>query len=61
MSVDSLMGQVISLSAKRLVKDVPAPNGGDAVLRDVLSNSPAEEAERRQRILDKLRLMSDDD
>lgn len=29
------------------------------VLRDVLANSPAEEAARRQRILDKLRLMSD--
>ena len=37
MSVDSPLGQVISLSAKRLIKDVPAPNGGDAVLRDVLS------------------------
>ncbi len=37
---DSPLGQVISLSTKRLVQDVPAPNGGDAVLRDVVSGGP---------------------
>lgn len=40
MATDSPMAQVISLSSKRLVTDVPAPNGGDAVLRDVISGAP---------------------
>ena len=40
MPTDSLAGQVISLSSKRLVTDVPAPAGGDAVLRDVISGGP---------------------
>ena len=40
MATDSPMAQVISLSAKGLVKDVPAPNGGGAVLRDVLAGAP---------------------
>ena len=40
MPTDSPNAQVISLSSKRLVTDVPAPNGGDAVLRDVLSGGP---------------------
>lgn len=44
MPSDSPLGQVISLSSKRLVKDVPAPNGGDAVLRDVLSGGPFDAA-----------------
>lgn len=37
---DSSFGQVVSLSAKRLVQDVPAPDGGGAVLRDVVSAAP---------------------
>lgn len=37
---DLPLGKVISLSAKRLVQDVPAPDAGDAVLRDVLSGAP---------------------
>ncbi len=44
MPTDSPLGQVISLSAKRLVQDVPAPNGGDAVLRDVLAGGPFDAA-----------------
>lgn len=40
MSHDSPVAQVISLSSKRLVQDVPAPNAGGAVLRDVLSGGP---------------------
>lgn len=41
MPSDSQIGQVISLSAKRLVKDVsPAPHAGPAVLRDVLAGGP---------------------
>lgn len=44
MQSDSPLGQVISLSAKRLVQDVPQPNGGDAVLRDVLSGGPFDAA-----------------
>ena len=40
MATDSPMAQVISLSSKRLVTDVPAPNGGDTVLRDVLAGGP---------------------
>ncbi|MGB3244789.1 MAG: hypothetical protein WBB25_09650 [Sulfitobacter sp.] len=49
MSADSHFGQVIDLSAKRLVKGVPRPGGGgtgatpdqsDAVLRDVLAERP---------------------
>lgn len=40
MATDSPMAQVVSLSSKRLVTDVPAPNGGDAVLRDVISGAP---------------------
>jgi protein ImuA len=37
MTPDSPLGQVISLSSKRLIQDVPQPNGGDSVLRDVLA------------------------
>ena len=44
MKVDSPLGQVISLSAKRLVQDVPAPQHGDAVLRDVLAGGPFDAA-----------------
>ena len=38
--VGSLLGQVISLSSKRLVQDVPRPDGEAAILRDVLSGGP---------------------
>lgn len=41
---DSSFGQVVSLSSKRLVADVPQPGGGDAVLRDVLSGGPFDAA-----------------
>ena len=41
---DSPLGQVISLSSKRLVQDVPRPDQGDAVLRDVLSGMPFDAA-----------------
>jgi protein ImuA len=44
MAADSPFGQVISLSAKRLVEDVPLPAGGGAVLRDVLSGGPFDAA-----------------
>ena len=44
MPTDSPFGQVISLSSKRLVTDVPAPNGGGAVLRDVLTDAPFDAA-----------------
>ena len=44
MTPDSPLGQVISLSSKRLVQDVPAPGAGDAVLRDVLSGAPFDAA-----------------
>ncbi len=44
MNADSPIGQVISLSAKRLVQDVPAPQHGGAVLRDVLSGGPFDAA-----------------
>lgn len=44
MSADSHFGQVISLSSKRLVQDVPRPDGGDAVLRDVLCDAPFDAA-----------------
>ena len=44
MRPDSPLGQVISLSSKRLVQDVPAPGAGDAVLRDVLSGAPFDAA-----------------
>ena len=44
MPPDSPFGQVISLSSKRLVTDAPAPNGGDAVLRDVLAGGPFDAA-----------------
>ena len=37
---DSHLGQVIDLSAKRLVRDVTPPDQGAAVLRDVLSDAP---------------------
>lgn len=40
MTSDSLAGQVVSLSSKRMVKTVPRPGGGDAVLRDVISDQP---------------------
>ncbi|NNE53822.1 MAG: hypothetical protein HKN30_15635 [Sulfitobacter sp.] len=41
---DSPLGQVISLSSKRLLQDVPSPGAGDAVLRDVLSGAPFDAA-----------------
>ena len=44
MTSDSHLGQVVSLSAKRLVQDVPAPHLGGAVLRDVLSGGPFDAA-----------------
>jgi protein ImuA len=44
MPTDSPFGQVISLSSKRLVKDVPVPSDGDAVLRDVLAGGPFDAA-----------------
>lgn len=48
MMTDSLFGQVISLSHKRFVQDVPkpgaAPQAGGAVLRDVLSGGPFDAA-----------------
>ncbi|MEP5728913.1 MAG: hypothetical protein ABJL67_06020 [Sulfitobacter sp.] len=44
MSSDSPLAQVISLSSKRLVTDVPAPDGGGAVLRDVVSGGPFDAA-----------------
>ncbi|MBD3664794.1 ImuA family protein [Sulfitobacter aestuariivivens] len=44
MVTDSSFGQVISLSSKRLVQDVPRPGGGDAVLRDVISDAPFDAA-----------------
>lgn len=34
------LGKVITLSGRHLVQDVPQPNGGDAVLRDVVSGGP---------------------
>ncbi|MEM6304279.1 MAG: hypothetical protein AAF744_06130 [Pseudomonadota bacterium] len=40
MTVDSPLGQVVSLSAKRLLKDIPRPDQGDAVLRDVVGGMP---------------------
>jgi protein ImuA len=44
MTPDSPLGQVISLSSKRLVQDVPAPGGGEPVLRDVLAGAPFDAA-----------------
>lgn len=44
MNADSPLGQVVSLSAKRLVQDVPAPQHGGAVLRDVLAGRPFDAA-----------------
>ena len=40
MASDSQLGQVIDLSAKRLIRDVTPPDAGAAVLRDVLSEVP---------------------
>ena len=40
MSADSQFGQVIDLSAKRLVQGVPRPDAGNAVLRDMLVDKP---------------------
>jgi protein ImuA len=40
MTPDSPFGQVISLSSKRLVQDVPTRDRADPVLRDVLSGGP---------------------
>ena len=37
---DSPLGQVVSLSAKRLIQDVPRPDGEGAMLRDVVSGKP---------------------
>ena len=47
MAADSPLGQVISLSSKRLVQDVPAPGAGDAVLRAVLSGAPFDQPRDR--------------
>jgi len=44
MPTDSHFGQVISLPSKRLVQDVPRPDQGGAVLRDVLSGAPFDAA-----------------
>ena len=44
MAADSSLGQVVSLSAKRLVRDVPRPDRGGAVLRDVLAARPFDAA-----------------
>jgi protein ImuA len=44
LSQSSPLGQVVSLSAKGLIQDVPHPNGGDAILRDVLSGGPFDAA-----------------
>lgn len=44
MRTDSPLAQVISLSTSRLVQDVPQPNCGDPVLRDVLSGRPFDAA-----------------
>lgn len=44
MPSDSPLGQVISLSSKRLVQGVPAPDAGGAVLRDVLAGGPFDAA-----------------
>ena len=42
---DSQIGQVVSLSAKRLVQDIaPMPHKGAAVLRDVLAGGPFDAA-----------------
>jgi len=41
---DSQFGQVISLSAKKLVQDIPRPDKGAPVLRDVLSGAPFDAA-----------------
>lgn len=40
MHADSHLGQVIDLSAKRLLRDITPPDAGAAVLRDVLSDAP---------------------
>lgn len=40
MTSDSPFGQVVALSAKRLVQDVPAPDAGDPVLKDVVLAQP---------------------
>ncbi|MFD2738256.1 hypothetical protein ACFSUD_01605 [Sulfitobacter aestuarii] len=42
--VDSPFGQVITLSRKRFVQDLPRPGAADAVLRDVLSGGPFDAA-----------------
>ena len=44
MPTDSQLGQVISLSSKRLVTDVPRPDAAAPVLRDVLSGGPFDAA-----------------
>ncbi len=44
MNADSRLGQVIDLSAKRLIRDVAPPDAGDPVLRDVLSDMPFDAA-----------------
>jgi len=44
MQSDSPLGQVVALSKKRLVQDVPKPDGGEALLRDVLSGTPFDAA-----------------
>ncbi len=40
MTADSPLGQVVSLSSKALLKDIPRPDQGDAVLRDVVGGLP---------------------
>jgi protein ImuA len=44
MKPDSQFAQVISLSDKRLIKDVPAPHLGGAILRDALLDAPFDAA-----------------
>lgn len=44
MPSDSQFGQVVALSTKRLVQDIPRPDAGAPVLRDVLSGGPFDAA-----------------
>ncbi|UWR22771.1 ImuA family protein [Sulfitobacter sp. S190] len=44
MLVDSSLGQVVTLGARRGVQDVPTPAAGQAVLKDVLAGQPFDAA-----------------
>jgi protein ImuA len=44
MQSDSPLGQLVALSRKRLLQDVPQPDGGEALLRDVVSGAPFDAA-----------------